>query len=73
MSLNEIPEHREFENLDSAWYVCHLCGSPHYYPESETIVKDGRRYCKWHYRWRFYKQNIDDMDVKVKDNPKQGT
>ena len=67
MSLNNIPDHREFENLDSKWYICHLCGWPNYYPEGEIVERDGKKYCKWHYRWRFRFKNIDDRDVHVED------
>lgn len=37
------------------------------YPESRLNVRDGKRYCASHFRFRFYKIDLDDQDVNARE------
>ena len=57
---------KKFDVLDERWYECTLCGQL-LYPESRLQERDGKRYCAQHFRFRFYKKDLDDYDVNARE------
>ena len=68
MGLADRNIRRHFDNIDSKWFKCRLCGQI-YYPEADTVeADDGYRYCTWHNTWKTTVEALDEVTVDVTDN-----
>jgi hypothetical protein len=47
------------------WTHCELCSTTRYWPKGLLIERNGRYYCKDHYRYKFFKSDLDDIILDI--------
>jgi hypothetical protein len=55
---------------DEPWYACHYCdptGTYRMYPLSMMVERDGIKYCRVHYNWRFNKKDSEATRLEFTD------
>ena len=74
-------------HIGEKFRACHMCGGAwsetdedseetnyygRLYPESLLVERDGRFYCLSHYKFRFYRKDIDDEPWDEPDADREG-
>jgi len=74
------------DHIGEKFRACYLCGGAwsetdddtsqtnyygRLYPESLMVERDGHWYCLSHYRFRFYKKDIDDEPFDMPDEDRE--
>jgi len=47
------------------WKYCELCSDSRMWPKSMVVERDGKYYCKDHYRFRFHNKDIDAIVYEI--------